>query len=320
MRVKKILCLFGVVTVALISLGCGAQNSTTYEEQLQLMAENEDIIECGKFIESHYGYCAVTDLDRNCRLEMLFSHTEGSGLYAYNDYYEVNETYDGMTRYKDESEWTNEEAQILWYEEIDTYYDDEKETYYYIFDAYSRDGSELYYINRRALFLKDGSINSISLGFKEGERQAADSEWAETYWGADRETVITKEEYENAAEIYFDDCIKKCTKIKWIDCKNSEVFHKTTEEILEVLQKSLMESSFAQEAVRAVINFMFQKEEIHLIEAKYDEKNIASGKLLERLHFVKECVLRDRRIDCFTKERCNLVICSLKKTEWYCII
>lgn len=90
-----------------------------------------------------------------------------------------------------------------------------------------------------------------------------------------------------------------------------------TGEIAYLLGEKYQGKGYAQEAVRAVINFMFQKEEMHLIEAKYNEKNIASGKLLERLHFVKEGVLRDRRIDCFTKERCNLVICSLKKTEWY---
>lgn len=65
-----------------------------------------------------------------------------------------------------------------------------------------------------------------------------------------------------------------------------------------------------------MIDFMFQKEGLYLIEAKYNENNIASGKLLERLHFVKEGVLRDRRIDCFTKERCNMVVCSLKQSEW----
>ena len=86
-------------------------------------------------------------------------------------------------------------------------------------------------------------------------------------------------------------------------------------EIAYLLGERYQGKGYAQEAVQAVIDFMFQKEGLYLIEAKYNEKNIASGKLLERLHFVKEGVLRDRRIDCFTKERCNLVVCSLKKSE-----
>lgn len=60
---------------------------------------------------------------------------------------------------------------------------------------------------------------------------------------------------------------------------------------------------------------MFQKESLHLIEAKYNANNIASEKLLERLHFTKECVLRDRRMDLLTGEKCDMVICSLKDSE-----
>lgn len=88
-------------------------------------------------------------------------------------------------------------------------------------------------------------------------------------------------------------------------------------EVAYLLGERYQGKGYAQEAVRAVIDFMFQKMGIYLIEAKYNENNIASGKLLEKLHFEKEGVLRDRRIDCFTKERCNMVVCSLKRSEWY---
>lgn len=86
-------------------------------------------------------------------------------------------------------------------------------------------------------------------------------------------------------------------------------------EIGYLLGEKYQGKGYAKEAVQAVITFMFQKEGLYLIEAKYNENNCASGKLLERLHFVKEGVLRDRRIDFQTQERCSLVICSLKKEE-----
>ena len=88
-------------------------------------------------------------------------------------------------------------------------------------------------------------------------------------------------------------------------------------EIAYLLGKKYQGEGYALEAVQAVIDFMFQTSDLQLIEAKYNQNNIASAKLLERLHFIKECTLRDRRIDFFTKEKCNLIICSLKKDEFW---
>ena len=82
-----------------------------------------------------------------------------------------------------------------------------------------------------------------------------------------------------------------------------------------LLGEKFQGKGYATEAVEAVVDYMFQKENLHLIEAKYNEKNIASGNLLERIHFTKECVLRDRRIDLLTGERADLVICSLKDNQ-----
>ena len=87
-------------------------------------------------------------------------------------------------------------------------------------------------------------------------------------------------------------------------------------EIAYLLGEKFWGKGYATEAVRAVVAFMFQKEGLHLIEAKYNENNTASAKLLKRLHFTKEGVLRDRRIDFFTGKKCDLVICSLSEDEF----
>lgn len=57
-------------------------------------------------------------------------------------------------------------------------------------------------------------------------------------------------------------------------------------------------------------------QDLYLIEAKCNEGNMASGKLLERLGFQKECSLRDRRIDQQTKKRTNLCICSVIQEKY----
>lgn len=87
-------------------------------------------------------------------------------------------------------------------------------------------------------------------------------------------------------------------------------------EIGYLLGEKFWGMGYATEAACAVIDFMFHKEGLHLIEAKYNKKNIASEKLLNRLQFTKEGVLRDRRIDCITGKKCDLVICSLNENEF----
>lgn len=72
---------------------------------------------------------------------------------------------------------------------------------------------------------------------------------------------------------------------------------------------------YAHEAASAVLKYMFVKKGLHLIEAKYNENNINSAKLLNKLGFKYDGILRDRRIDKYTGERNALVICSIKKDE-----
>lgn len=73
---------------------------------------------------------------------------------------------------------------------------------------------------------------------------------------------------------------------------------------------------YAAEAVTAILHFMFTQKDIHLIEAKYNENNLQSARLLKKLGFQYDGTLRDRRIDKYTKERNALVICSLLQTEF----
>lgn len=73
---------------------------------------------------------------------------------------------------------------------------------------------------------------------------------------------------------------------------------------------------YATEAIRAVISYLFLERELYMIEARYNENNIASGKLLDGLGFHTDGILRDRRLDRVTGERRNLVVCSITKNEY----
>ncbi len=73
---------------------------------------------------------------------------------------------------------------------------------------------------------------------------------------------------------------------------------------------------YAYEATSAIVSFLLQSEGFYLIEAKYNETNVASEKLLRKLGFQEDGRLRGRRIDRDSGERDSLVVCSLLKGEW----
>ena len=72
---------------------------------------------------------------------------------------------------------------------------------------------------------------------------------------------------------------------------------------------------YAYEALTCLIKRYFCDEELYLLEAKYNENNIASSKLLNKLGFQVEASLRGRRIDRVSGERNNLIVCSITKDE-----
>lgn len=87
-------------------------------------------------------------------------------------------------------------------------------------------------------------------------------------------------------------------------------------EISYVVGEKYQGKGYAYEAVSPVLKYMFITKDVYMIEAKYNTNNIASGKLLKKLGFIQECELRDRRLDCIERIRCNLAICSIKKEEF----
>jgi ribosomal-protein-alanine N-acetyltransferase len=89
-----------------------------------------------------------------------------------------------------------------------------------------------------------------------------------------------------------------------------------TGELAYLLGSKWWGKGYANEAVTAVLQYIFVKKELHLIEAKYNENNISSAKLLNKLGFKYDGTLRDRRIDKYTGERNSLVICSITKDEF----
>ena len=63
------------------------------EKQIDVIMNNIDTwnLSTDEDIYAPYGY-AITDLDQNGRLEIIASSCQGTGIYTYSNYYEVNES------------------------------------------------------------------------------------------------------------------------------------------------------------------------------------------------------------------------------------
>lgn len=87
-------------------------------------------------------------------------------------------------------------------------------------------------------------------------------------------------------------------------------------EIGYVIGEKYQKKGYAFEAVDRILKEYFTERNIYMIEAKYNEDNIASAKLLKKLGFVPEGKLRNRRMDLLSGERRDMEICSMTCEEY----
>lgn len=64
---------------------------------------------------------------------------------------------------------------------------------------------------------------------------------------------------------------------------------------------------YATEALKAVVDYMLNVCEMHVVEAKHYSLNPASGRVMEKAGMVKEAVLKERRYDAATDTYCDLI-------------
>lgn len=82
-----------------------------------------------------------------------------------------------------------------------------------------------------------------------------------------------------------------------------------------VIAEKYQHMGYAYEALTCIIKKYLYEEDLYLLEAKYNENNLASSKLLDKLGFQIEASLRGRRIDRYSGKRNNMIVCSITKDE-----
>ena len=139
-------------------------------EQRRILEENREL---WAFPEGEWYYdpwfYTFTDLDRNGRIEVLAASTQGSGIFTYANFYEVNEDFGGVTNLCPDDEETDglEDWPEIILDTLPCYYDSAADTYYYACEGVLRDGAAHQNSSWAVLSLKNGAAGWEYLGWRD---------------------------------------------------------------------------------------------------------------------------------------------------------
>lgn len=203
-------------------------------QQVQIMADNIDMWADTMADEGVLYFYAVTDLDHNGRLELITSSCQGTGLYTYSYYYEVNKNFDGLNDFVLSTAEGDSQVDIIT-DSVPVYYDPGKNLYYCIFDDTIRSGAEMNYTYKNALFMTGGKVDEMRLGCKgtvfDGDAVSI------TYTDAD-DKEISEDEYLKLEDTRFSGLEKKVAVIDWHKAEKDEVLKMGREQLVGNLLES----------------------------------------------------------------------------------
>lgn len=201
------------------------------QEQTQLIMDKEDEWKLKEATEKWY--YTITDLDHNGRYEVITAILQGTGLYTYADFYEVNETYDGLNKCSFKFEEGDSQADII-VDKCDCYYDEANDIYYYNIVDVMRIGMAQHSEAEYAVSLNGGKIEqkvivSMLEGYDENKEAVI-----EYYDG--QGNVVDKEYFDKAVEEFFKGMEKTEVQFQW-----TEVEPEVKNEIVDIMAADLYE-------------------------------------------------------------------------------
>lgn len=155
-----------------------------------------------------YSY-AVTDLDKNGRLEIISSICQGTGFYTYTEIYEVNENVEGLNLCKsDMAEYDFSQADII-KNKWKVFYDKANNQYHYVFEDMTKNGMAEYYENKRDFCLSNGKITEKYLARRNTIGQDVTCTDA-------NDNIINEEQYNNFENEFFTNYENMMVNIEWL--------------------------------------------------------------------------------------------------------
>lgn len=187
-----------------------SNNKVEIEKQLSVILNNKSLWYKDTEVEK-YSY-AVTDFDKNGRMEIVSSICQGTGIYTYTEIYEINESMDGLTLCESNLLEQDSQADIIknsW----KVFYDNTNNKYHYIFDDLTKNGVSEYYENKRDFCLSNGKIEERYLAYKTTIYQNGVPKV--TYTDSENKE-INEAEYNNIENKIFENYEKMIVNIEWL--------------------------------------------------------------------------------------------------------
>lgn len=185
--------------------------------QLSLIAANASVWVQDASYGTVYQY-TVTDLDQNGRLEVIAASLQGTGLYTYSCFFEVNEARDGLTAVTLPWEEYDAGPDII-VSAADVYYDSASQLYHYLFTDVTRNGAAESYTSENSLTLKDSVLENAVLArrsevYSDEETSTVTCELADG-------TSITQEAYDSIADTTYGSLERRTASFSWYSASES---------------------------------------------------------------------------------------------------
>ena len=213
------------------------------EKQMDVIMRNIDTwnLLTDDDIYAPYGY-AITDLDQNGRLEIIASSCQGTGIYTYSNYYEVNDNLNGLNKIERNIEEYSSEADIM-IPTVKVFIDKSKNEYHYIFDDLLKNGAAEYYENKQDIVLKNGKLSEKLIAFKDTIYNDK-GEPTVTLKDADN-NQITLEDYTTIENKIFSNLELKLANIEWITTADVDFSSVSGDELKNKLTESYEKFGFS---------------------------------------------------------------------------
>ena len=212
------------------------------EKQIDVIMNNIDTwnLSTDEDIYAPYGY-AITDLDQNGRLEIIASSCQGTGIYTYSNYYEVNESLNGLNKIERNVEEGSSEADIM-IPTVKVFIDKASNEYHYIFDDLVKVGAAEYYENKQDIVLKNGRLYEKTIAYR--NTVYTDSNPNVTLKDANN-NEITAEDYEIIENKLFSNLELKFANIEWVSTTDVDFSSVSGDELKNKLIESYEKFGFS---------------------------------------------------------------------------
>ena len=224
------------------------------EKQIDVIMNNIDTwnLSTDEDIYAPYGY-AITDLDQNGRLEIIASSCQGTGIYTYSNYYEVNESLNGLNKIERNVEEGSSEADIM-LPTVKVFIDKASNEYHYIFDDLVKVGAAEYYENKQDIVLKNGRLYEKTIAYR--NTVYTDSNPNVTLKDANNKE-ITAEDYALIENKLFSNLELKFANIEWVSTADVDFSSASDDELKNKLIESYEKFGFSDIEVNNTLDEEF---------------------------------------------------------------